>query len=127
MSHLLSLAFWFNVYPPRLSQPYGYLLIMVTLALMVGTIVFGILKNKKGKNKNFHLEGFRKLYYFSFTNAIIGILLIFFNFEEIPFFSARFWYPVWIIEMVVWIYFVFKFFRYSVPEKLKKAEQEERY
>lgn len=127
MPNFLSLSFWFNLYPPKLSQPYVYILIILVLGLILATFVFWFLKNQKGKSKNFKLQGFRSLYSFSITNAALGLLLLFFNFNKIPFFSARFWYPLWLVEMLVWLYFIFKFFRRSIPEKLKKAEQEEKY
>ena len=127
MSNLISVQFWFNLYPPKLTPLFYYLLISATVVFLVGTIIFAYLKNKKGESKNFYLEGWRKLYEFCTTQTILGLLFIFFNSQSIPFFSARFWYPVWLVIIIVWLYHIYKFFRFKIPEKKKKAENEEKY
>lgn len=126
METLLSLAFWFNTRPPRLTPTSQYLLITFIILLVAAALFFYFKKRSKGKNKNFYIKLWRDLYFFSLTNAVIGLLLLFFDSEKIPFFSSRFWYIVWGAVMVVWIYFIYKSAR-KIPQKIKKAEQEEQY
>ncbi len=127
MSNLYSIQFWFNLYPPKLTPLFNYTLIFATTFFLLGAILFTYLKKSKGESKNFYLEGFRRLYEFSLTQAIIGFLFIFFNYQAIPFFSARFWYLIWFVIIVVWLYHIFNFFSRKIPEKKKKAENEEKY
>ncbi len=126
MENLLSLHFWFNIRPPQLTPLFQYSLITFIILLAAGCGFFFWKKRKKGKSKNFYITAWRKLYYFCGTNLILGLLLLLFNYEKTPFFSARFWYLVWLAEMLVWLFFIYKFLK-TVPEKIKKAEQEENY
>jgi hypothetical protein len=126
MTKLLSLIFWFEVSPLKLSPSFNFLLIGFTILFGILAILFGILKNKKGKSKNFYLEGWRKIQNFSSVNLVLGLILIFMSSQRIPFFSSRFWYLLWGTEILIWFYFIYKFFK-KIPKKITKASEEERY
>lgn len=126
MKNLLSIHFWFNVRPPQLTPLSQYLLIGLVILFLGSAIFFFFKKRKKGTKKNFYLEIWRNLYTFCLTNAILGSLFLFFNYQMIPFFSSRFWYVVWFLVMVTWIFFIIKKLK-TVPEKIKQAEQQEKY
>jgi amino acid transporter len=99
--------------------------------ILIGTIItffilaivcFFLKKDKKG----LYLKLWNKLFNFFTTNVFIGIVLFFFNKELIPFFSARFWYVLWAIGMVVWIGFIIKYLK-SLPEKRKQMKETKEY
>lgn len=126
MERLLYLSFWFNLRPPQLTTVAEYILIGFLVLLAGATIVSFFKKNQKGKSKNFYIMVWRRLYYFSLTNLILGLILLFFNYETIPFFSSRFWYVIWGIVMGMWLASIYKLFK-TIPQKIKQAEQEESF
>lgn len=124
MRNLLSLKFWFNLRPDALSLLSQKIFLVLIIALIISAIVFGYLKSLK--KKNLYTKIFDKLYYFSLVNGIIGLFLMFFNYEMIPFLTARFWYLLWFIILVVWIFFIIKVI-IKIPQKQQRIEKEKKF
>lgn len=123
MDNLFSSDFWFNLRPGRLIPAFqnlliGFIIIMVALAI----IAFILKKNKK----NLYFRFWERILTFTCTNTLIGLVLWFFNHEMITLLSARFWYPLWLVGMIVWLVFIVKF-AITIPEKKKKIAEERAY
>lgn len=119
MTNLLTWQFWFTIRPESLSSLAQNLFIGFLVLLAVLAIFLALIKRRSGIYRGL----FKRLYNLCLSNAIIGLLFIFFNYEMVPFFSARFWLALWIIEMVVWFIFVLK--RIKKIPKLKKQTDHE--
>jgi len=59
-------------------------------------------------------------------SAIISLILLFFNHERISFFSARFWFLVWGIEMIIWLVFIIKKLK-EIPKLREQLVKEKEY
>ena len=117
MTNLLTWSFWLSLRPENLtplSQQIfiGFLILLAALAVFIALIKRGV-----GIYRGF----LKRLYGFCLGNAVIGLLLFFFNYEMVPFFSARFWLAIWIIVMAAWLFFIIKKLK-TIP--LQKKEQE---
>jgi len=99
MSTLLTLSFWFNLRPGSMSGLSRNIFIGFIIALIIAAVVLFISKIKKSPYRSLFIS----LYNFSISNALIGLLLLFFNYEIVPFFSAYFWYLIWVIVMILWL------------------------
>ena len=119
----LSLNFWFNLRPGHLLPIYQNVLVIFLIILVITGIATFIIKKKK---KKLYFRLWEKLFNFSSTNFFFGILLLFFNYEKIPFFSSRFWYLLWALGIAFWIKGLFKYFK-SIPERKKEIEEEKAY
>lgn len=97
-----------------MAQIYSHLLIGLIIFLIITAIVLFIVKRKKGLYKRL----FNNLYDFSVSNAFLGLLLLFFNYEIVPFFSARFWFLLWLIVSLVWLYNILKELK-KIPARKK--------
>lgn len=118
MSSLLTLTFWFNLRPGSMSGLSRNIILAFILLLLVAAITFFILKRKKTSYR----QTYNSLYSFSLTNGLIGSLLLFFNYEIVPFFSAYFWYLLWFITLIWWsVVIVIKF----IKTRLKKKDKVE--
>lgn len=122
MQNLLTLKFWFNFRPEPLLPIFtnAYLLILAVLLLLA--IFTYIKQNKKGAYKKL----WKQLYFFSFSNLVIGAIFFFFNYERAAFLSARFWLALWLITMLIWLYPLFKIWK-KVPINKKRLEEEENF
>ncbi len=124
MKNLLSLKFWFNLRPELLLPIYQkfFLALVIVLAILSLALNFLMKRNKTGLYAQF----WRRAYYFCFTNAFVFLLLSFFNYELVPFLSARFWYLLVGVEMAVWAFFILRTL-YFVPKKKEQYEKEKEF
>ena len=90
-----------------MAQIYSQLLIALIIFLIVLAVCLFIAKRKKSVFK----KTFISLYDFAISNAFFGLLLLFFNYEIVPFFSARFWFLLWLIIALTWLYYIIKSFK----------------
>lgn len=106
MSNLLNLKFWFNLRAVPLTPFFNKALIGFTILSLVMFIAIKLL-NKRNKNV-LYTKIFQALINFSLTNLFVGVFLMFFNYEMVPFLSSRFWFLLWAIGILVWLYFIIK-------------------
>ena len=123
MENLLSLKFWFDLRPESLLPGSQRIFVGVLFILVVCFLVFWFLKKKK---KGLYAPFFNSLYTFFAVNAFVGLIIWFLNYELIPFLSARFWFLLWGISMIVWLIFVFKDLK-KIPARKKELEEEKEF
>lgn len=100
----------------------------ILLILVIILVVLAIILNffKKRNQKGLYAQFWRMAYYFCFTNAFIFLLLLFFNYELVPFLSARFWYLLVGAEMAVWAFFILRTLD-LIPKKKEQYEKEKEF
>ena len=121
MKNLLSYQYWFNFRPQSFPPLIQTTLVVMTIVLFILTLVFLYLKSRLKKSLFFQL--WLSLYYFCLTNTIIALVLLFFNYEMLPFLSARFWFILWAAVIIVWLFFVGKRV-IIIPAKRVQLEKE---
>ncbi len=120
MKNLLTFNYWFNLNPESLI-PYAQQIFLAFLVLLfILTILIAIIKKRSGIYKGF----FKRLYSFCLSNTLIGLILWFFNYETIPFFSARFWLGLWALSMLAWLIFILLKLK-NIPQQKKQREKEQ--
>lgn len=122
MNNLINLSFWFDLRPPSLLPIFNYLFISFIILLILLMISSYQLKNKKKAYKGVLIS----LYNFSFSNTIIGLFLLFFNYQRVPFLGARFWLLFWFLLIIIWLYYIYKKLK-KVPEQREKLQAQEQY
>lgn len=122
MKNILTWSFWFNGNPPALLPLFFNLLIAVVVLFLISTIIFYFLKNKK----NVYQKIKKNLFDFSFGNFLIGLLVLFFNYERITFFSARFWLIIWFLIIVVWLFFSLIKIK-EIPKRQEERKKQEEF
>lgn len=98
--NLFTLDFWFNVRAGALegTMQNGLILFIIILAIiMVSAYLKGFKKTSS------YSKIWKNVYSFSLTNLVISLLLLFFTYENIPLLSARFWFLLMVIEMIIWL------------------------
>ena len=121
MKNLLTLNYWFDLRPETLI-PYAQKAFIGLIALFIILAIFVIIIKKRG---GIYRGFLKRLYSFFWSNAIIGLVLFFFNYEMVPFFSARFWLGLWLIMMAIWIFFILKKLK-TIPQQKRQLEQEKK-
>lgn len=122
MKNLLTLNYWFTTRPESLIVSAQNFFNAYVAFLLLAAIAIFIFKRRPGIYKGI----WQRLYLFSVTNAIIGFILLFLNYEAVPFFSARFWLLLWGLSSLVWLLFVIKQLR-KIPGLKKKIDAEQEF
>ena len=118
MTNMFNYRFLFNFRPGALSH--NSLILMGTFIVLMAAL-FTFLKIMK--DKGYSSRMWQGISDFAFTNALLACLLVFFATEFVPFFSARFWVWVWLIEMALWINIIVKR-KNNSKQNYQKAEKD---
>lgn len=121
MKNLLTINYWFTLRPETLI-PYAQKTFIGAILLLIVLAFLAFMAKKRG---GIYRGFFKRLYSFCWSNALIGLILFFFNYEMVPFFSARFWLGFWIILMTAWLIFILKKLK-TIPQQKKQLEQEKK-
>ncbi len=119
MTNLLTWRFWFTLRPEALTPFIQQCFVWLLVLFAVLAIFAALIKRRGGIYRGL----FKRLYNFFLSNAVIGLVLLFFDYEAVPFFSARFWLGLWAITMAVWLIFILKKLK-TIPLQKKQKEQE---
>ena len=125
---LLNLDYLTMRYPGTISR--GFFLAWLTLALVlvVGGIGMKLLPNLRKKIDFIPawIQWWRTFGTISLTAGCFALLLLFFRYEQTPFFAARFWMIIWALATVApLVRLVWKARRY-VPEEADRYERQRR-
>ncbi len=127
MSTLLSLQYWVNMRPGSLSGLAMQAFLIFVIALVALGFVTFLLKKKK--SAGLYKKVWQRLNSFSIGNTVIGIIIMFFTYEQLPFLSMRLWLLLWLVGMAVWLGFIVKSLL-QVPilkEQLAKEQEYQKY
>lgn len=119
MKNLLTWHFWFNLRPEPLVSYAQKSFIALFFILIILSILTALLKKRSSIYRGF----LKRLYNFCLSNSLIALILLFCNYEVIPFFSARFWLGLWAIMMLIWLGFILKSLS-KIGLQKKQLEQE---
>lgn len=122
MNNLFRFGFWFNSSPGELST-IGQNIYNVLLILFAALMVIGFVYKRRKGNWKFV---WKRLFSFSTLNFILFLIYFFFIYENVPFFSSRFWFIILLVEIGFWIYFIIKDFR-EIPILKKETEKKKEF
>jgi type IV secretory pathway TrbD component len=118
---LLQPKYWLTLAPVPLSSLSEKLLAGFFAVVFIAGIVARMVE-KKQKFDRFKIKAVRSLSQLGLTMGAVGLLLFFFAYENIRLFGARFWYPLWIVGVVIWLIFIWRDY-YKVAPALKAKEE----
>lgn len=123
MGNFFNLKYWLNIRPGNLetSAQNTFIVLLVILLATGLAIHWYFVKRKSG----LYVKLWKKIRTFSFTNLVIGLLLLFFTYEYIPFLSARILFLFWGIGMIVWLGFIAHELKEIPKIKEARAKEEE--
>jgi len=127
MPPLLTLSFWFGLYPPPLLPVVERIMLIVFCVLFVAGIVVWMLRLRGGYDKPVKRALSRLATHLGWT-GIIGLGLWFLTYERVPWLSMRAGFLVWLIWFVLGFWFIGKYVWKEIPalEERQKARAEER-
>jgi len=122
MERFLSWRYWFNLRP----EPLTNFTFKIFIAFLIVLIIVGAYAYYSKSRSGFKNGLWLKIFNFSFTNSLLGIMLLFFNYEIIPFFTARFFLGLWAIGLLIWIFLIIKKYK-KVPNNLEQNKRQKEF
>ncbi|MFH1253777.1 MAG: hypothetical protein V1664_05650 [Candidatus Uhrbacteria bacterium] len=130
---LIKPSYWFNLAPvsygANSSNITEYIVLGFFVAILLAGIVLRIVQKRYSLDR-FALKMFRALTRLLVTMGILGVILLFFSFEQVRLLGARFWYPLWLIGSLIWLFFILRtYFTVAPKERVKEdlRRQKEKY
>ena len=103
MNHYLTFLYWFNARP----EPISDFSMKISLGIIVLLYITGLASYLGRLNLlNIPKRISKRITAFCFTNASLLLLLVFFNYEIIPFLRARILFVVILLEAIIWLFFI---------------------
>ncbi len=121
MLNLFSFKYWFNFNPGFFVFSAQIAISVFLLLLLSAGIFFYFYRKRAGAYKVLVND----LHVFSLSNFLIGLLLLFFAYQQIHFLSARFWFLLWIILILFWFVNIVKKFRKIVSKREEREKRKE--
>jgi len=106
---------------PEVDGLIGTIILVLFVVLFVLGIVGRIVASRKEEDR-YKREVGNRISTLLVTMGFLGIVLFFFSFEQIELFGARFWYPTWVIGMLVWVHFIVRYVRRDIPAKKMRSQ-----
>jgi len=100
--------------------------VAIYLALFVLALICSWWRKRKSVNV-LYKKFFQKTANFLFTFSIVGLLLLFFRYQLIPYLGMRGWTMLWWLASIVWLVFVFKYLLIDLPKKKKEQQLKEEF
>lgn len=102
----LSFVYWFNSRPAPLGTDGKKVIIAILAVLVIGAIILHL----RAYSRKLHVYriAMARLIPFCWTNVLIGLAFLFFNYELTPVFRARVWYIIWGIGSLIWLWRIFR-------------------
>lgn len=125
----LTFDYLFESSPVPDSRVSLWLSALFGLSLLASALVWFWLVVKERRNKPYMALRRRFVSYF-FTFGFVGLILIFFRWQEIPVLSARFWVLAWLGVGLVWLGLIVRYLLNIWPKERRiyeEAQLKEKY
>jgi len=122
MNRLLTLNFWFDVFPEPFAK-----WILIACLIILGLILAGAVYCFWRQGLSGLTNPIRKLYIklgnWFLSLSLIGLALVFFKYELVPYFGMRIWLPLWGLICLIWFLFIAKYWFRDLPKIKAEIER----
>jgi len=127
MANIFTLKMWFSFYPGPM-QPVFLNIFIVLIALFFMATIITRFYYKKYK-KTLYNRVWLSAYNFSLTGLILGLLWLFFVYEQVAFLSSRFWFLIWFLIHAIWLWSIYKKIKQmpEIKQQIKNRKEYQKY
>ncbi|PIP17810.1 MAG: hypothetical protein COY82_00660 [Parcubacteria group bacterium CG_4_10_14_0_8_um_filter_35_7] len=127
LKEFFTLKYLFSFHPPSFHPIALKVLLGVFLFILFVGIISQILVLKTRRKDPIFVKLWQRICCLSWTMGFIGLVLLFFCYEGVPFFNGRFWFLFWLIGVLVWKGIIIKFLIFEVPKNRKELAKRRRF
>lgn len=120
--NIFTLPFWFELQQTALVPQYNRAFFLIFAGMLVLSTIVRIVRRKWQKRDKYLARGFDRFANLLFAQGIFGLVLLWFNYEELYLLGARFWFLIWAILGLIWFGSIVRYIVKTAPELREKAE-----
>ncbi|MFH1667402.1 MAG: hypothetical protein ABH884_00055 [Candidatus Komeilibacteria bacterium] len=122
MSNWFKIDYLFTNYMPLISTAVLRIAVLLYLSFFVLAVVLSVVKRNKKFDKYFTIL-MQKIANLSLAFSVIGMILLFFRHQLVPYLGMRGWTLIWWLICLVWFVYVLKYWTIVIPAKRKELQQ----
>jgi len=126
MINWLKLDYLFTNYMAPISSATFKLATIVYLLFFIAAIVFSFIRKGKEIDK-LYVRLFQRLGNWCFSLSIVGLLLMFFRHQLVPYLGMRAWSLLWWLICAIWMIYILKYLLVNIPKQKKKLKIKEEF
>ena len=121
---IFEVSYWLSTAPGLISSKTALLFLVLFLGVCSGGVFITFYSKKKSGLEKAYLSLYRRVSNMLITMGLLGLLWLFFAYENIVFFSGRYFFVAWVLGMIVYAYLIYNDAVYEVPKRIqRRAEQ----
>ena len=117
---LLNLQYWFGNSPPPMAPEWASIFFGVFGAMFLFGLIIRLVASR-GKHDRFVAQSFVRLSRLLVVLGVLGIIIVFLSFEQIPFLGSRFWFLIWGLILIIWFGWIVRYLVKVVPKERQAA------
>ncbi|MDO8599575.1 MAG: hypothetical protein Q7S02_05695 [bacterium] len=129
MTQLLTWSFWFSATPPALVPMAGRVWSGIAIVAILAGILFRAFVVRRA-SQAFVARAWARVTKFLTANGALLFVLLFFRYEGVPFFAARFWLLLLGIGDLLWVIAILRHLLVRLPKEkaaLATEQQKQKY
>lgn len=111
--------YWLTRNPNALSKNYLYAWLAVSIAMLVVAFVGKRVVKRNDQLPAVWVSWYMRVASMLYTMGFLSLMLVFFRYERIPLFAARWWMLLWLAGVFVWSIKIWRG-RSEIEKKLEK-------
>ena len=123
MNTLFSTSFWFDLQSVGLTPFFSKFILVIFASFIIFGAIAGIMA-KNRKEDRLLMHAYKRIAQMCYVMGWIGFFFWFASYETLYLFSARFWYLLWLIGLLVWIWRIYVYVTKTIPAQ--REEQQHR-
>ncbi|MFA6307488.1 MAG: hypothetical protein WCS88_02275 [Patescibacteria group bacterium] len=124
LDKLFDLSYMFNRFPPA---GFSWPIRLVLLIIIVVSIILAVYAGKKIQQRGLQKKLWQKIQVWSWTNGLVSLVFVYFREVRALYLSARGWFLLFIIIMIIWLAFIIKFAKTKIPDKEAREKKEQEF
>ncbi len=100
-----------------------FFLLAVFGFLAVGAIIIKLVELSGRVRKKYQVELLKKYFFCLIIMGVLGIFWTWLRYEQVYILAARFWIVVWLIGLIIWLIFIWRY-QFKIIPKIVRRERE---
>ncbi len=123
---LLDYHYWLNSYPVPLGPSLAGGIFVFFAWFLLTSLILHLISHGMHEKNALKADNLKRIVHLLSTIGFLGLLILFFSYEQLPFLGMRFWFFLLFILFLVWLIRIIIYIICDYPKKKSIQEDRER-